>query len=156
MWINNEKNNWQNISLHDSRVIKIINKPNKITFIMAEEGFWILKSHPLNNYRETMRALNTEFYLLNGKCVKISLYGLRIGYKIIKKNFNITWEKLCKKVNFSKWDLEIIEEKYNENIITYTCCIHRKKKILFECCEIMFSFNSIHYQWNEINPEYTW
>ena len=152
---NQEINAWDILSVHGSKVTKIITENDSATFVI-ENGLWLLKEHPKNTFGDAVSTVGET---------KITFKGIKNPMITVVKRKHIAgllylhwpktykWDELVEKINSGEWTLEFDAEDRPVNFgVVYDGFIWLKGNDKYSW-DIRFSFKFAEtvYEWDDID-----
>jgi len=138
-------NEWETISLHDCRIIKIQRDKQNITCYF-KDGFWITENNRQNDYEKTLATDDeSQIIFINSHCDRVEV-----------NNNEISWETFFQKVNSLEWEFECISEEYSEKGCIYDGWVWFDQEPYHYDARLRFVFDELHYGWNKICENRVW
>ena len=156
-----ESCDFENISLHDHFIDTIQTNGNDILLIF-DDGFDVVKTHPLNDTGKSKRATASQIILRNSKFLKGTIYHWEWQEKKSKQEeidlawfFNSTcsFEVLDWTLNFKAEDSTV---SLNGNMCWENSLKREYSELEFSCLDVLFCWNDYSEDaWFEGWPERT-
>lgn len=136
-----ESNNHQDIALHDNKFNEIIVEDDNIILIF-NDGFDVVKSHPLNDTQKSKHTTKSRIVLMNAQFVKGNTFDSRnqsyeFGSRALVNGFD---------------HFEVLEFKI-ENDALYLFGNLDADSIKNQCAEIWFSCSNVIFSWNDYSSD---
>ena len=157
LWKHSDKNENNEISLHDCRTTQVLTKDNDLYF-KFDDGFWILKSNGNNPYAKTLRTDASQLKLCNFDVSNIYVFHeFHLFRRLISiKRVSLNLEALMDNINSGKWELEFLYEYHTYHGVLYQCCIWSKRKPYHMEAQLIIDCESIEYFWNNLCEDKPW
>lgn len=148
-----DKNENDDISLHDCRATSILFSRKKLTFTFPD-GFWVGETNNQNPYGKALCTDESvvEFKLLHED---ITIY---IFTEEKDKTIREEWElkEFADRINKRTWELEFLYSYKGYHSIIFECMIWFDEAPYSKECVLIISTDDITYGWNDICENKTW
>jgi hypothetical protein len=158
LWNYTSKNDWENMSLHDCRIMKISILDTDTVFEFNDNGFWITETNNQNPYKRTLRTEKSQLTLTNCHCItlKITERQWLLSKFLRNKKVHIPWLDLCSKINANEYQFEFINEIHQKGLVRYEGILHSNNEPYSLNCQLKFRFDEMVYGWNKIDENKPW
>ena len=136
-----ESDNHQDISLHDNLFNEIVVKKNDI-FLIFNDGFDILKSHPLNDTQKSKHTTKSRINMVNAHFIK--------GNAFINSNQTYEFDFQALINGFSHF--EVLQFKMENNVLYLfgnLAADGRENEVV----EVWFSCSNVIFSWNDYSSD---
>ena len=146
-----ESSDFENISLHDNFIDKIQAEGNDILLIF-DEGFDVVKTHPLNDTGKSKRTTTSQIILRNAKFLKgIIYYWTQKDKQTEQESIDLEWlmNSTCS-FEVLDWALNFKMEDGVVLLKGIMCWENSPKK---EYSQIEFSCHDVLFCWNDYSED---
>lgn len=148
-----DKNENDDISLHDCRATAVSLKNKKLAFTFPD-GFFVCDQNKQNPYGKTLCTDQSEieFQILE-EDVTVYIFSRKMG-KTIREEWEI--RDYIEKINDHTYELEFLYKYKGYQSMIFECMIWFNKKPYCKECVLMMRTEDITYRWNQLCEDREW
>lgn len=157
MWNYHDRNDKQDISLHDCHATKAYIEGDDLV-LEFEDGFWIDATNIQNPFCKLLQTDTSQLRFCRYDALEIySFHEFRIVQRPVSTiRKSISPEVFIQNINSGKWQLEFISEYHEGSSLLFHCWLWFEKRPYHRECQVMIDCDHREYGWNSICEDKPW